>query len=39
MPADVVGGGGLEDDIHQLADVEHYSHLKVKSDDDRVFIG
>jgi hypothetical protein len=36
-PADVVGG--VEDDIHQLADVEHYSRLKVKSGDDRVFVG
>jgi hypothetical protein len=39
MPAGVVGGGGVEDDVHQLADIEHCSHLKVKSGDDRVFVG
>jgi hypothetical protein len=39
MPAGVVGGGGVEDDVHQLVDVEHCSRLKVKSSDDRVFIG
>jgi hypothetical protein len=38
-PASVVGGGGVEDDVHQLADVEHCSRLKVKSGDDRVFVG
>jgi hypothetical protein len=32
-------GRGVEDDVHQLADVEHYSRLKVKFGDDRVFIG
>jgi hypothetical protein len=37
-PASVVGGG-IEDDVYQLADVEHCGRLKVKSDDDRVFIG
>jgi hypothetical protein len=30
-PASVVGGGGVEDDVHQLADIEHCGHLKVKS--------
>jgi hypothetical protein len=39
MPAGVVGGGGVEDDVHQLVDVEHYNRLKVKSDDDHVFVG
>jgi hypothetical protein len=38
-PAGVVGGGGVKDDVHQLVDVEHYSRLKVKSSDDRVFVG
>jgi hypothetical protein len=38
MSEDVVGGG-VEDDVHQLADVEHCGRLKVKSDDDRVFVG
>jgi hypothetical protein len=39
MLADVVGGGGVKDDVHQLVDIEHYSHLKVKSSNDRVFVG
>jgi hypothetical protein len=39
MPADVVAGGGVEDDVHQLVDVKYYSRLKVKSGDDRVFVG
>jgi hypothetical protein len=34
-----VVGGGVEDDVHQLTDVEHCGRLKVKSDDDRVFVG
>jgi hypothetical protein len=38
-PAGVVDGGGVEDDVHQLADVEHCGRLKVKSGDVRVFIG
>jgi hypothetical protein len=38
-PGGVVGGGGVEDDVHQLADVEHCCRLKVKSDDDRIFVG
>jgi hypothetical protein len=38
MPAGVVGGG-VKDDVHQLADVVYYGRLKVKSGDDRVFIG
>jgi hypothetical protein len=38
-PAGVAGGGGVEDDVHQLADVEHCGRLKVKSGDDRVFVG
>jgi hypothetical protein len=38
MPADVVGGG-VKDDVHQLADVEHCGRLKVKSGDDHVFVG
>jgi hypothetical protein len=33
MPDGVVGGG-VEDDIHQLTDVEHCGRLKVKSGDD-----
>jgi hypothetical protein len=37
-PAGVVGGG-VEDDVQQLADVEHCGRLKVKSGDDRVFVG
>jgi hypothetical protein len=37
-PAGVVGRG-VKDDVHQLADVEHYDRLKVKPDDDHVFIG
>jgi hypothetical protein len=36
-PAGVVGG--VEDDVHQLVSVDHCSRLKVKSGDDRVFIG
>jgi hypothetical protein len=39
MPVGIVGGGGVEDDVHQLADVEHCDRLKVKSGDDRVFVG
>jgi hypothetical protein len=39
MPADIVGGGEVGDDVHPLADVEHYGRLKVKSGDDRVFVG
>jgi hypothetical protein len=38
-PAGVVGGGGVEGDVHQLADVEHCGRLKVKSGDYRVFVG
>jgi hypothetical protein len=38
MPAGVVGGG-VEDDVHQLADIEYCSRLKAKSGDDRVFVG
>jgi hypothetical protein len=37
--AGVVGGGVVEDDIHQLADVEQCGCLKVKSGDDHVFVG
>jgi hypothetical protein len=37
-PAGIVGGGGVEDDVHQLVDVEHCGRLKVKSGDDRVFV-
>jgi hypothetical protein len=37
-PAGVLGGG-VEDDVLQLADVEHCNRLKVKSGDDRVFVG
>jgi hypothetical protein len=36
-PAGVVGG--VEDDVHQLANVEHCGRLKVKSGDKRVFVG
>jgi hypothetical protein len=39
MPAGILGGGGVKDDVHQLAGVEHCVRLKVKSDDDRVFVG
>jgi hypothetical protein len=39
MPASIVGGGGFKDDVHQLGDVEHCGRLKVKSGDDRLFIG
>jgi hypothetical protein len=39
MLAGVIGGGGVEDDVHQLTDVEYCGHLKVKSGDDRVFVG
>jgi hypothetical protein len=38
-PAGAVGGGGVEDDVHQLVDVKHCGRLKVKSGDDRVFVG
>jgi hypothetical protein len=38
MPAGVVGGGGVEDNVHQLAGVEHCGRLKVKSSDDHVFL-
>jgi hypothetical protein len=38
-PACAVDGGGVEDDVHQLMDVEHCDRLKVKSGDDRVFVG
>jgi hypothetical protein len=38
-PADVVGGRGVEDDVHQLAGIEHCDRLKVKSGDNRVFVG
>jgi hypothetical protein len=37
MLANVVGG--VEDDVHQLVDVEHCGRPKVKSGDDRVFVG
>jgi hypothetical protein len=39
MPAGIVGGEGVKDDVHQLADVEYCGHLKVKSGDDGVFVG
>jgi hypothetical protein len=39
MLAGVVGGGGVKDDVHQLADAEHCGRLKVKYGDDRVFVG
>jgi hypothetical protein len=39
MPAGVVGGGGVKDDVHQLVDIEHCDCLKVMSSDDRVFMG
>jgi hypothetical protein len=38
MLAGVVGGG-VEEDVHQLTDVEHYGRMKVKSGDDYVFVG
>jgi hypothetical protein len=38
MPTSVVGGG-VEDNVHQLADVEHCDRPKVKSGDERVFVG
>jgi hypothetical protein len=37
--ASIVGGGGVEDDVHQLADIEDRGHLMVEVGDDRVFIG
>jgi hypothetical protein len=37
IPAGVVGG--VEDDAHQLTDIEDRSRLKVKTGDDCVFIG
>jgi hypothetical protein len=36
-PAGVLGGG-VEDDVHQLADIEDRSHLKVKAGDDCVCV-
>jgi hypothetical protein len=36
-PAGIVGGG-VEDNVHQLVDVEDHSHLKVKVGDDCVFV-
>jgi hypothetical protein len=39
MPTGVVGGERVEDDVHQLADVEHCGRLKVKFGDDPVFVG
>jgi hypothetical protein len=36
-PAGVVGG--VEDNVHQLADIEDRGCLKVKADDNRVFVG
>jgi hypothetical protein len=38
-PAGVVGGGGVEDDVHQLADIKDRSSLKVKVVDDSIFVG
>jgi hypothetical protein len=38
-PAGVVGGGGVEDDVHQLADIEDRGRLKMEVGDDRVFVG
>jgi hypothetical protein len=38
-PAGVVGGGVVEDDVHQLADIEDHDRLKVKASNDRVFVG
>jgi hypothetical protein len=37
-PAGVVGGG-VEGDVHQLADIEGRSCLKVKAGDDSIFVG
>jgi hypothetical protein len=37
-PAGVVCGG-VEDDVHQLTDIEDRSRLKVKAGDDGVFVG
>jgi hypothetical protein len=36
-PAGVLGGG-VEDDVHQLADIEDRSRLKVKAGDDCVCV-
>jgi hypothetical protein len=38
MSAGVVGGG-VEDNVHQLADIEDRSHLKMKAGNGSVFIG
>jgi hypothetical protein len=38
-PAGVVGGRGVEDDVHLLADTEDRSCLKVNADDDSIFVG
>jgi hypothetical protein len=38
-PADIVGAGGVDDDVHQLADIENRSRLKVKAGDDSIFVG
>jgi hypothetical protein len=37
--AGIVGGGGVEDDVHQLANIEDHNRLKVKTGDDYVFMG
>jgi hypothetical protein len=39
MPASIVGGGRVEDDVHQLVDIEDDGRLKMEADDDCVFVG
>jgi hypothetical protein len=39
MPVGVGGGGGVEDDVHEGADVEDGRCLKVKTGDDGLLIG
>jgi hypothetical protein len=38
-PADIGGGGGVEDDVHEGANVEDGRCLEVKTDDDGLLIG
>jgi hypothetical protein len=38
-PAIIVGGGRVEDDVHQLADILDHGRLNVEAGDDSVFVG
>jgi hypothetical protein len=38
-PGGIVGGGGVKDNVHQLANIEDRDRLKVEAGDDRVFVG